>query len=121
MKRLGIGVILVASLTLIGCAIHPLPEDVSRKATYDIVDKIRCEAKAAVEDYGRGFGDAKIGYNFTFDITENNDASAGFTLTDPFKIGTFNLTAGADLNRKRSGNRNCQFIDSVNDLRKMNC
>jgi len=121
MKKIGIGLIAVSSSTLVGCAIHPLPEDVSRKATYDIVDKIRCEAKAAVEDYGRGFGDAKIVYNFTFDITENNDASAGFTLTDPFKSGIFNLTAGADLNRIRSGNRNFQFIDSFNDLRKMNC
>src|SRR5262249_38308187 len=69
-------------------------------------------------------------YVFTFDITEENDASAGFTLTDPFKSGTFKLTAGADpftkatgagLNLTRSGVRNFQLIDSFNDLRKMNC
>src|SRR5215468_5034307 len=121
MKNLYLCPIIVASLALIGCAIHPLPEDVSRKATYDIVDKIRCEAKAAVEDHGRGFNSASIVYNFTFDITENNDASAGFTLTDPLKSGTFNLTAGADLNRTRAGNRNFELIDSFDDLRKMNC
>jgi len=121
MKNFYLCPIIVASLALIGCAIHPLPEDVSRKATYDIVDKIRCEAKAAVEDHGRGFNSASIVYNFTFDITENNDASAGFTLTDPLKSGTFNLTAGADLNRTRAGNRNFELIDSFDDLRKMNC
>ena len=33
---------------LSGCANHPLPEDISRKATVDIVEKIRCEALGAV-------------------------------------------------------------------------
>src|SRR5258707_4742229 len=93
MKRLGIGVILVASLTLIGCAIHPLPDDVSRKTTYDIVDKIRCEAKAAVEEYGQGFQNASVVYTFPFDIIENNDSEAGFTLFNPFSNGTFYVAA----------------------------
>ncbi len=51
---LGLSLLIYAPL-LIGCSIHPLPDDVSRKTTYDIVEKIRCEAKAAVEQYGRGF------------------------------------------------------------------
>lgn len=121
MKKSGLGLIIVASLTLAGCAIHPLPDDVGRKSTYDIVDKIRCEAKAAVEDHGRGFNSASIVYNFNFNITENNDASGGFTLTDPFKSGTFDLTAKAGLTRERAGNRNFELIDSFDDLRKMNC
>jgi hypothetical protein len=32
-----------------GCAIHPLPEDVTGYRTYDIVQKIRCEAREAVK------------------------------------------------------------------------
>lgn len=104
-----------------GCAIHPLPDDVSRKTTYDIVDKIRCEAKAAVEKFGQGFQNASIVYTFTFDISERNDAGAGFTLFNPFANGTFDVTATGAANRTRAGNRNFELIDSFDDLRKMNC
>lgn len=104
-----------------GCSMHPIPDDVSRKTTYDIVDKIRCEAKAAVEQYGQGFNDASIVYQFTFDINEQNDANAGFTLFNPFANGTFNLAATGAANRERDGVRNFELIDSFNDLRKMNC
>lgn len=117
---LGFSVLALSSL-LVGCAIHPLPDDVSRKTTYDIVEKIRCEAKAAVEQFGRGFKEASIVYNFTFDINEHNDASAGFTLFDPFKTGTVNLVANAGSNRTRDGVRNFELIDSFDDLRKMDC
>jgi hypothetical protein len=106
---------------LIGCSIHPLPDDVSRKTTYDIVEKIRCEAKAAVEQFGRGFKEASIVYQFTFDITEHNDASAGFGFLYPGTSGSFNLDANAALNRERDGNRNFELIDSFDDLRKMDC
>ena len=33
-----------------GCAIHPLPEDVTRDTTYDIVQKIRCEGREALDE-----------------------------------------------------------------------
>ena len=93
-----------------GCSIHPLPDDVSRKSTYDIVDKIRCEAKAAVEEHGGRFTRASIVYNFEFDIKEVNDASAGFTLLNPFKNGTFNLVATAEA--KKETGRLSQFRTS---------
>lgn len=35
---------------LAGCAIHPLPDDVTGYDTYEIVAKIRCEAKEAVQN-----------------------------------------------------------------------
>lgn len=38
----------VISFALGGCAIHPLPEDVTGASTNDIVRKIRCEARDAV-------------------------------------------------------------------------
>jgi hypothetical protein len=31
-----------------GCSIHPLPDDVTRDTTFDIVEKIRCEARSAI-------------------------------------------------------------------------
>ncbi|SCB55873.1 hypothetical protein GA0061098_10583 [Bradyrhizobium shewense] len=104
-----------------GCSVHPLPDDVSRKTTYDVVDKIRCEAKAAVQTFGQGFQNASIVYTFTFDINEQNGAEAGFTLFNPFANGTFNVAATGGSNRIRAGNRNFELIDSFDDLRKMNC
>jgi len=85
------------------------------------VQKIRCEAKAAVEEHGRGFANASIVYSFTFNINEHNDASAGLTLFDPFKTGTVNLTGSAGSNRTRDGFRNFELIDSFDDLRKLSC
>ena len=39
---------LAASFLGAGCAIHPLPEDVTGVPTYYIVRQIRCEARSAV-------------------------------------------------------------------------
>jgi len=38
----------ISALWLSGCAVHPLPEDVTRESTYHIVQKIRCEAREAL-------------------------------------------------------------------------
>ena len=38
-----IGAALAAGLA--GCSMHPLPDDVSRVSTVDIVERIRCEAQ----------------------------------------------------------------------------
>ena len=40
---------LAFALSGAGCAIHPLPDDVSRETTFSIVQNIRCEAKAQVK------------------------------------------------------------------------
>jgi hypothetical protein len=46
------------------CAIHPLPEDVSRSSTADIVQKIRCEGRTAIIRYasidGENFPEEKL-------------------------------------------------------------
>jgi hypothetical protein len=54
----------VVAATLVGCSIHPIPDDVSRYDTADIVRNVRCEAKEAVREriqqalYERGIYDA---------------------------------------------------------------
>ena len=40
---------LCCALGMAGCAIHPLPDDVTRLATREIVHHIRCEARAAIK------------------------------------------------------------------------
>src|SRR4051812_33466181 len=41
-------VLLLSASWLAGCAIHPLPQDVTWDTTYRIVQKIRCEARDAL-------------------------------------------------------------------------
>ena len=41
----------VAFVWLTGCAIHPLPDDVTGVSTYNIVRQIRCEARQAAFDF----------------------------------------------------------------------
>jgi hypothetical protein len=43
-------VVSICAFLLGGCAIHPLPENVTRETTYDIVQKIRCEGREAVDN-----------------------------------------------------------------------
>jgi hypothetical protein len=118
--RPALAVLAVSSL-LIGCSVHPLPDDISRKSTYDIVDKIRCEAKAAVDQHATELIDASIVYTFTFDIDETNNANLGLTFLNPLKGGSVNLNTGLQSGLERRGNRNFTMIDSFDDLRKMKC
>jgi hypothetical protein len=105
-----------------GCAIHPLPDDVTRETTYSIVQKVRCEAqRGLLEGEGRWLRDGTVAYDFTFNINEKNGAGGGFTLTDPFKSGTFTLTGTAKADRTRLANRNFKVIDSFAELRATNC
>ena len=39
-----------AALLLAGCALHPLPEDVTGVSTYDIARQIRCETREAAKE-----------------------------------------------------------------------
>jgi hypothetical protein len=107
---------------LVGCATHPLPENVTRSTTYDIVERIRCEAKRAVLDHGRGFVDAALAYEFTFQITEDDNASGNATWTLPFlNGGSFSLVANAGLTKTRDAARIFKLVDSFAELRRARC
>jgi hypothetical protein len=68
MKRLFSVAAIALSFLGAGCAIHPLPEDVTGVPTYYIVRQIRCEARSAVIEtainglinYGTNAGDPEI-------------------------------------------------------------
>src|SRR5215510_3565430 len=71
-------------IPLSGCSIHPLPGDVPRVATVDIVERMRCEAKEGLmkvmSEPNRNkkvdaqiFENSWVGYDFVFDITEGNN------------------------------------------------
>jgi hypothetical protein len=107
---------------LLSCSIHPLPEDVTRKTTYEIVEAIRCEARDAIIAYAlpeRMFDNAFIGYEFQFQITEDNNASASADFKHPFTGGTFTLGISGGAEKQRVGDRNFRIVESFRDLRNL--
>jgi hypothetical protein len=110
---------------LFGCSVHPLPEDVSRKGTYEIVEAIRCEARRAVIEYAQGpeFKGAVIGYAFDFDITENNAATASVTLQKKFAdTALLKLPfEGVGYDKVRKAQRVFTIVDHFETLRDAKC
>ncbi len=107
-----------------GCAIHPLPDDISRKSTVDIVQAIRCEAGREIEDNDPNliFDSAVIGLAFTFDITEKNGATADFTLTRGFAGGAVGIgLSGGAASLTREAKRTFTITDTFKDLRALQC
>ncbi len=80
------GAILASAIlaSISGCSTYPTPDDVARTSTFDIVQRVRCEAKAGLARFR--FDDVHaqaiiagttIGYDFQFVINETNDTEAG--------------------------------------------
>jgi len=115
-------VIPVLASILANCSTHPLVDDVTRSTTFDVVEKIRCEAKQAVIDHvPRRLDNTAIAYEFTFDILETNNASGDVTWTLPVTGGSFGLRALAGSDLERRAQRNFTIVDTFGDLRKANC
>jgi hypothetical protein len=119
------------AVALSACSVHPLPEDVSRTSTVDIVKSIRCEALAGLEslrpeELARAAPIIKatmIGYDFLFDMKEKNDAhGAGPTPNNSFltfkkeKKLTLDVTGNAVL--ERNNLRRFIVIEPLADLTK---
>jgi hypothetical protein len=118
---------------LAGCASHPLPEDFSRASTVDIVRSIRCEARMGIlrlapEEIATAEPIIKatvIGYDFVFDISEENTAGGvkdnkgvpvdltSFARGDKFSL---DFTGSASLDRRNQ--RRFKIIEPLKDLLK---
>jgi hypothetical protein len=135
-----IGFIAAVAPALAGCSTVPRVEDVTRKSTLAIVHQVRCEAKKAVMDIAYNLNDpssddynnpypykinyktASIAYEFTFDITEENNARASGTWGLPYTLtGDFSLTANGTFDRSRNTNRNFKLVDSFEELYNTDC
>ena len=112
-------------LSFAGCTIHPIPFDVPGYRTIDIVRKIRCETKRALDKFSqhdelkqRLFEGMSIAYKFTFTMTENNKIGADADFTLPVTNGsfTFGISAGAD--KQRFGERDFTIVDSFKEARE---
>jgi hypothetical protein len=135
-----IGFIAAIAPAVAGCSTVPRTEDVTRKSTLAIVEQVRCEAKKAVldiaynynnpdpDDYGNpypfkiDYRTASVAYEFTFDITEDDNASADGTWGLPYTLGgAFSLSANGKFNRNRNTNRNFKIVDSFEELYNTRC
>src|SRR6267154_2941099 len=113
---------------LVNCSTHPLVDDVTRVTTSGVVQHIRCEAQRAVIHNELRSKNASaneisaIAYEFTFEITENNNATGDITWEMPLLSGgNFSLSANAGSQRRRFSNRNFRIVDTFDELRKADC
>ena len=124
LRVLCVCVSVIGALTLSGCAVHPLPDQVTRESTLAIVTAIRCEAQAAILEYAPSpaFDKSAIGFVFDFNITEHNHAGLDLTLHKSFPHGTFDLTvAGSKSDLMRSAQRKFTLIDHFSELKQAKC
>lgn len=145
-------------VAIAGCAIRPLPDNVTRERTYDIVQRIRCEVRDALRSYIRGalikfgrsdlanrlradpalfrefdeniraelplelqnilnrYDHGAIGYEFTFDIEENNTLDGGLSIGSLLTRGLFSVSANATADKSRKNNRNFIIVDNMESL-----
>jgi hypothetical protein len=124
----------ILAVLLPGCSIYPLPGDIPRVPTSDIVERIRCEVQEGLRSFSsedpatrkrvehliRG---TKIGYEFTFTIAENNDAANGqLTFTEKRLTGgtfTLDLIPSATLERKNT--RAFHAIEALKRVGDVDC
>jgi hypothetical protein len=109
-------------VSVAGCSIHPLPENVTRKTTYDIVKKLRCEAREGVlreKLPPKALANIVIGFDFSFDITETNKAENGaLEFIHPYLGGgSFALDINGKAEKSRNNVRFFRIIDTFQGLK----
>lgn len=110
------------AITVAGCSTYPLPQDYSRKYTVDIVKHIRCEVAEGVRSLPPATPEelegTVIGFDFTFKMTEDNNATSGVLgFTNPVGGGTFKLDLSGSAEKKRFNERAFRVIDTMAKLR----
>jgi hypothetical protein len=115
---------------LLGCSIHPLPGDIPRVATFDIVERVRCEAQEGLRSFPQDdpfikkiVASTTIGYDFTFVVTENNNANDGKLTLQRQGRGdnnfTLDLTASAQ--KTRMNTRTFRIMETLQKLNTAKC
>jgi hypothetical protein len=136
-KSLRTAAVIGVAVSVMGCAIHPLPEDVTGVSTYKIVQKIRCEAReglvkyrdqlelrhknhpAILKNYNRVLSGGAIAYDFTFNITEMNNLDPTLNLTRVLKNKTFTADTSGNFDRTRENTRTFTISDTFEKLMKI--
>lgn len=108
---------------LAGCSTHPLPEDVTRKTTFDIVQKIRCEARQGIFDAGidnhPDLSSSTIGFDFNFKITETSGLTDGsLSFMSPAHGGSLTVGLRGGVSKSRVNERIFRVVDNLYDLKR---
>jgi hypothetical protein len=116
---------------------HPLPDNFPlnfpRASTFDIVQKVRCEAKAGLDRFKNSRDQqhikqiiraTSIGYDFKFKMIEKNDATGGeIQLYGTSATGAVtrqvDLTGSAQ--RERDNTRTFRFVEDLADVERADC
>ena len=116
---------------MLGCSSHPLPEDVSRVSTFDIVERIRCEIHEGLVHFSGADRHAQkiingtvIGFEFEFVMTELNSASEGkLEFERPaFKGMTkFEIDIRAAASSKRKNSRVFRTLEDLKAIKEADC
>lgn len=139
LKRLRCGSAFAAITSLLwaaGCSMHPLTENVSRASTYDIVERVRCEVKEALDEFAPDDRHAQriislsvIGFDFLFDMSEGNNIKSP-KANESGAFATFNrrsfldkdkgfsLDVGVTAERERQNTRRFRIIEDLGELNK---
>ena len=124
---------------LSGCSLHPLPENFPlnfpRASTFDIVQKVRCEAQAGLDRFRNSrhpehvkqiVRATSIGYDFKLVMAETNDLDDGALdfVRKPAAKGskgslTVNLTGKATKMRKNT--RTFRIVEHLADVANADC
>jgi hypothetical protein len=115
---------------LSGCSIHPLPGDIPRVSTADVVERIRCEAQEGLRSFPSNDPQIKkiiqgtsIGYEFSFVITEDNTAPSGqLTFHRPDVAGgSFMLDVKPAATLQRMNTRAFILLEDLTTLNRASC
>ena len=127
------------ALPLAGCSIYPLPENhplnFPRASTFDIVERVRCEAKAGLDRFKNSkskehvakiIAATSIGYDFEFTMIENNNLTeGGLTFfrksTSPAPKGGLEVGLTGSATRERKNVRAFRIIEDLADVAKAEC
>jgi hypothetical protein len=118
-----------------GCSMHPVPEshilNFPRASTFDIVQRVRCEAKAGVdsqrsrrskkrrEHIEKIIGATVIGYDFELVMTEDSSIGGGVGFLRPTALPSkrkLDVDVGASSSQTRANTRNFRIIEPLADV-----
>jgi hypothetical protein len=115
---------------LAGCSIHPLPGDIPRVSTANIVQRIRCEAQEGLRSFRlddpavkRIVSGTTVAYEFSFVITENNAAASGqLTFEKPnFSGGSITLDFKPSAVLQRVNTRTFTVLEKLEVINAADC
>ena len=123
-------ILAVMAFGLPGCSIHPLPGDIPRISTANIVERIRCEAQEGLRSFPqddpaikRIVSGTTVAYDFTFTITEDNKASSGKLIFERpnFTGGSLTLELKPSATLQRMNTRDFIVLEDLGKLNAADC